>query len=135
MTVRIVFGLQEDGFSKKTKTLLMSSEYIVGSSSDRMGCRLEGPRLQHRGSSEMVTDGMILGAVQVPPDGQPIVMLADRATTGGYPKIGTVIGADIPRLAQRVPGDRLRFQEVDVEEARNALRTLRREEEKLRRFL
>jgi len=135
MTVRIVFGLQEDGFSKKTKTLLTSSEYIVGSSSDRMGCRLEGPRLQHRGSSEMVTDGMVLGAVQVPPDGQPIVMLADRATTGGYPKIGTVIGADIPRLAQRVPGDRLRFQEVDVEEARNALRTLRREEEKLRRFL
>src|SRR3972149_1641013 len=70
-----------------------------------MGCRLEGPRLQHRGSSEMVTDGMILGAVQVPPDGQPIVMLSDRATTGGYPKIGTVIGADIPRLAPRVPGD------------------------------
>jgi allophanate hydrolase subunit 2 len=132
-TVRLVFGLQEDYFYKKAKTTLTSSEYVVASSSDRMGCRLKGPRLRHRGASEIVTDGMVLGAVQVPPDGQPIVMLADRATTGGYPKIGTVIGADIPRLAQLMPGDRLRFRAVGLEEATEALRTVRRGEEKARK--
>jgi KipI family sensor histidine kinase inhibitor len=132
-TVRLVFGLQEDYFYKKAKTTLTSSEYVVASSSDRMGCRLKGPRLRHRGASEIVTDGIVLGAVQVPPDGQPIVMLADRATTGGYPKIGTVIGADIPRLAQLMPGDRLRFRAVGLEEATEALRTVRRGEEKARK--
>ena len=134
-TVRLLFGLQENCFTEKAKAALTSSEYTVAPSSDRMGCRLQGPRLEHRGLSEITTDGMVLGAVQVPPDGQPIVMLADRATTGGYPKIGIVIGADIPRLAQLMPGDRLRFTPVDLAEARKALLELRQEEEKARRVL
>lgn len=133
--VRLVFGLQESSFTKKTKATLTSSEYVVAPSSDRMGCRLQGPRLEHQGPSEITTDGMVLGAVQVPPDGQPIAMLADRATTGGYPKIGTIVGADIPRLAQLMPGDRLRFDAVDLDEARRALFALRREEEKACRVL
>ena len=134
-TVRLVFGLQEGAFTKKAKTTLTSSNYVVAPSSDRMGCRLEGARLQHKGPSEITTDGMVLGAVQVPPDGQPIVMLADHATTGGYPKVGTVIGADLPRLAQLMPGDRVRFDAVDLEEARKALFAVRREEENTRKVL
>jgi KipI family sensor histidine kinase inhibitor len=135
MTVRLVFGLQEGAFTKKAKTTLTSSEYLVAPTSDRMGCRLEGPRLQHKGPKEITTDGMVLGAVQVPPDGQPIVMLADRATTGGYPKIGNIIGVDLPRLAQLMPGDRLRLDAVDLEEARKALFAARREEENTRKVL
>ena len=131
--VRVVFGLQEDYFHKKAKETLTSSEYTVAASSDRMGCRLDGPSLRHKKAREIVTDGMVLGAVQVPPDGKPIVMLADRATAGGYPKIGTVIGADIPRLAQLMPGERLRFEAVDLAQAAEVLRAVRRAEEKARK--
>ncbi len=131
--VRVVFGLQEDYFHKKTKETLTSSEYTIAASSDRMGCRLDGPSLRHKKASEIVSDGMVQGAIQVPADGRPIVMLADRATAGGYPKIGTVIGADIPRLAQLMPGERLRFEAVDLEQAVEALRAVRRAEEKARK--
>ena len=120
--VRVVFGMQEDYFSKKAKEMLTSSEYTVAASSDRMGCRLDGPSLRHKKAQEIVTDGMVQGAIQVPADGKPIVMLADRATAGGYPKIGTVIGADITRFAQLMPGERLRFEAVDLAEATEALR-------------
>ncbi len=131
--VRVVFGLQEDYFYKKAKETLTSSEYTVAASSDRMGCRLDGPSLRHKKAREIVTDGIVLGAVQVPPDGKPIVMLADRATAGGYPKLGTVIGADIPRFAQLMPGERLWFEAVDLAQAAEALRAVRRAEEKARK--
>ena len=129
--VRVVFGLQEDYFSKKTKETLLASEYTVAASSDRMGCRLDGPGLRHKKAREIVTDGMVQGAIQVPADGKPIVMLADRGTAGGYPKVATVIGADLPRLAQLMPGESLRFERVDLVEATEALRA-RRAEEKAR---
>jgi KipI family sensor histidine kinase inhibitor len=131
--VRVVFGLQEDYFYKKAKETLTSSEYTVAASSDRMGCRLDGPSLRHKTAREIVSDGIVLGAVQVPPDGKPIVMLADRATVGGYPKLGTVIGADIRRLAQLMPGERLRFEAVDLAQAAEVLRAVRRAEEKARK--
>jgi allophanate hydrolase subunit 2 len=83
-----------------------------------MGYRLEGPVLEHSGAKEIVSDGMMLGGIQVPPNGLPIVMLADRATMGGYPKIATVVQADLPRLAQCLPGDRVRFEIVNLSEAR-----------------
>ena len=133
--MRVVFGLQEDYFSKKAKETLTSSEYTIAASSDRMGCRLEGPSIRHKKAREIVTDGMVLGAMQIPADGKPIVMLADRATAGGYPKIGTVIGADIPRLAQLMPGERLRFEAVDLAQAVEALRAVRRADEKARRVV
>jgi allophanate hydrolase subunit 2 len=80
--------------------------------------RLDGARLAHRGASEIVSDGLVPGAVQVPPDGRPIVTLADGPTTGGYPKIATVVSADVDRLAQLAPGrGRLRFVAVAVEQA------------------
>ncbi|MBN1978743.1 MAG: KipI antagonist, partial [Anaerolineae bacterium] len=91
--------------------------------SDRMGCRLQGLQIAHKSETGIISDGIPLGAVQVPPDGQPIVMLADRQTTGGYPKIATVISADIPLLAQCVPGQNCaRFKAVSVEEAQASYR-------------
>ena len=97
---------------------LLGSVYEVGPNSDRMGCRLRGPRIAHAAGADIVSDAIALGSVQVPGDGQPIVLLADRQTAGGYTKIATVIGADIHLLAQCVPGaSRVRFAAVTVEEA------------------
>jgi KipI family sensor histidine kinase inhibitor len=129
VSLRILFGPQDDYFTEKGRQTLLSSSYEMASSSDRMGCRLAGPRLEHGKANEIVSDGMMLGGVQVPPDGQPIVMLADRATAGGYPKIATVVGADIPKLGQLMPGARVCFEAVRVEEAVDALRRARRDEE------
>ena len=112
--VRVIWGPQDDYFTNKARATLESCTYTVGASSDRMGYRLEGETLEHRDAQQIISDGNALGSIQVPPDGLPIVMLADRATTGGYPKIATVITADIPRLAQLMPGDAVRFQAVPL---------------------
>lgn len=108
--VRIVWGPQDDYFTEDARRTLVSEEYRVGSDADRMGCRLDGAVLEHSDAKEIISDGNALGSIQVPPNGLPIVMLADRATTGGYPKIATVVSSDIWRLAQLVPGDALRFE-------------------------
>jgi len=112
--VRVIWGPQDDYFTDNARATLESCTYTVGASSDRMGYRLEGETLEHRGAQQIVSDGNALGSIQVPPDGLPIVMLADRATTGGYPKIATVVSADIPRLAQLLPGDPVRFHAVPL---------------------
>jgi len=114
VTLRIVWGPQDDYFTEEGRATLVTSVYAVGPASDRMGYRLEGPTLEHRDAQEIISDGMMLGAVQVPPNGLPIVMLADRATTGGYPKIATVVGDDVAKLAQLLPGERVRFRAVEV---------------------
>ena len=89
----------------------------IGATSDRIGLRLEGERLRHHGASEILSDGLVPGSIQVPPDGKPIVMLADGPTTGGYPKIATVLTADLPLLAQLVPGEgEVRFEPVSLDE-------------------
>jgi allophanate hydrolase subunit 2 len=111
--VRVVLGPQSDHFDEAVVRRFLSSEWRVLASSDRIGCRLSGPRLDHRGASEIPTDGMVPGSVQVPPDGQPIVMLADGPTTGGYPKIATVVTGDLPVLGQLVPGEgTVRFERM-----------------------
>jgi allophanate hydrolase subunit 2 len=107
--VRVIWGPQDDHFTDAARETLTSCAYTVAASSDRMGYRLEGDRLEHRGASQILSDGNAPGSIQVPPDGLPIVLLADRATTGGYPKIATVVRADIPKLAQKLPGGRVRF--------------------------
>ena len=114
VTLRIVWGPQDDYFTDEGRATLVTSVYTVGSASDRMGYRLEGPTLEHKDAQEIISDGMMLGAVQVPPNGLPIVMLADRATTGGYPKIATVVGEDVAKLAQLLPGERVRFRAVEL---------------------
>jgi antagonist of KipI len=117
--VRLVLGPQEDYFTEKGLATLTSSDYIVAAASDRMGLRLKGPALEHR-QRDFVSDGIMQGGIQVPPNGLPILMLADRATMGGYPKIATAALVDLPRLAQLLPGDRVRFRVVSREEARSA---------------
>ena len=120
--IRVLAGPQDDHFPEASLKALESGEFKVGPASDRMGLRLSGPTLAHNDKgAEIPTDGVIPGAIQVPGDGQPIVLLADGQTTGGYAKIATVISADLPRLGQARPGDSLRFRLVTRDEARKAL--------------
>jgi KipI family sensor histidine kinase inhibitor len=118
-TIRLVLGPQDDYFTERGLATLSSAIYTVASASDRMGLRFEGPSLEHR-ETEFVSDGIMQGGIQVPPNGLPILMLADRATMGGYPKIATAALVDLSRLAQLLPGDRVRFRVVSREEARSA---------------
>jgi allophanate hydrolase subunit 2 len=115
-------GPQDDHFTSDGIATFLASEYKVTQASDRMGYRLKGPVIAHRGETEIVSDGVVRGSVQVPGDGQPIVMMADHQTTGGYPKIATVIRADLALLAQCLPGDQVRFRAVSVAEAQAAWR-------------
>ncbi len=123
--LRVIPGPQDDHFTPEGLETFFGAEYRVLPTSDRMGYRLEGPRVAHSKGTEIVSDGVPLGAVQVPPDGQPIIMMADHQTTGGYPKIATVIRADIPLLAQCVPGEsRVSFRPVNIAEAQRWYREL-----------
>jgi biotin-dependent carboxylase-like uncharacterized protein len=124
--VRAVFGPQDDAFTEAGRRTLLESVYDVSPASDRMGCRLEGPAIQHVGPADIVSDWIPLGGIQVPGNGKPIVLLADRQTTGGYTKIATVIGPDIPRLVQLRPGEGVRFQAIAVDEAQAVARALER---------
>ncbi len=119
-TVRIVLGPQEDHFTADAATLLGETTYQVSGASDRMGMRLEGETLTHLDRFNIVSDGIAPGAIQVPGDGLPIVLLADRQTTGGYPKIATVISCDLPGLGRLRPGDRIGFRIITLEEAASA---------------
>lgn len=120
--VRVVLGPQADAFSREGLDTFFSSEYRVGNNSDRMGSRLEGAeiRLKAGVSPNILSDGVAMGSIQVP-NGQPIVMMADRQTTGGYVKLGCVITVDLPLMAQRRPGDKVRFVPVTLEEAQRLL--------------
>jgi KipI family sensor histidine kinase inhibitor len=117
VTVRVVLGPQADHFDERGREALLGGPWRVSATSDRVGCRLEGEPLRHAGPPEILSDGMVPGSIQVPPDGRPIVMMADGPTTGGYPKIATVVSADLPLLAQLVPGaGEVRFEAVRVED-------------------
>jgi antagonist of KipI len=120
--LRVLPGPQHDAFSREGFATFLSSTFVVTSKSDRVGCRLDGPRVAHRGTADIVSDGIPFGAVQVAGDGLPMILLADRGTTGGYTKVATVISADLPRLAQALPGDRVSFREVSLADAHHALR-------------
>jgi antagonist of KipI len=128
--LRVVLGPQDDRFTDAGIHTFLSSSYTVTAQSDRMGCRLAGPVIEHSAGPDIVSDGTPLGAVQVAGDGVPIILLADRGTAGGYTKIATVIGPDLPRLAQAAPGDTVRFAAVSLADAYEAARqqdaTLRR---------
>lgn len=121
-TLRVVLGPHDDAFTTEGLQTFLSSSYTITPQSDRMGYRLQGPRIEHKAGVDIISDGIPFGAVQVTGDGMPIVLLADRGTTGGYSKIATVISTDIARLAQAAPGDEVSFQTVSVEEAHQLLR-------------
>lgn len=122
--IRVMLGPQDDHFKPEALSDLCNHNYQVTAQSDRMGVRLEGAALMHvtPAAADIVSDGVAPGVIQVPGNGQPIILLADCQTVGGYPKIATVISADLPRLGQVKPGQAVRFQLVDAEQARQALR-------------
>jgi 5-oxoprolinase (ATP-hydrolysing) subunit C len=120
--IRVVMGPQDDEFSDENKALLLDSEWKISATSDRMGYRLEGPETRHLHGHNIVSDGTVNGSIQVPGNGQPIVLMPDRGTTGGYPKIATVITADFGRFAQIQAGKGFRFRAVGIAEAQAELR-------------
>ncbi len=116
--IRVVLGPQDDHFTPAALATLVNSDYAISEQADRMGLRLNGPKLEHSAKGyNIVSDGIPTGAIQVPGNGQPLILLADRQTTGGYPKVATVIGTDLPRLVQLRPGAAVRFAVVERAEA------------------
>jgi biotin-dependent carboxylase-like uncharacterized protein len=119
--IRVVMGPQDDEFGDAT-TLFLDSEWKISATSDRMGYRLKGPVIRHLHGHNIVSDGTVNGSIQVPGNGQPIVLMPDRGTSGGYPKIATVISADFGRFAQTPAGRGFRFKAVAMAEAQAELR-------------
>ena len=119
--IRVLQGPQDREFSPEAFKALTSSEYVIEANSDRMGYRLKGEKIQHLNTADIISDALFKGAIQIPGDGQPIIMLADCQTTGGYTKMCFVITADLPVLAQSRPGDKIKFQLVSNEQAVQAL--------------
>lgn len=115
--LRAVLGPQQNHVSRAALEMFFSSDYAVTSEVDRMGCRLCGPHIDHVAGFNIVSDGIANGSIQIPGSGQPIIMLTDRQTMGGYPKIATIITPDVRLLLQRRPGEYVRFQAVTVEHA------------------
>jgi len=116
-TVRFVAGPEADWFTAAARDTFTSVPYTLTATSDRMGCRLAGPPLPLAAPREMLSQALVPGTVQVPPAGLPIVLLADAPVTGGYPRIGVVVTADLPIVAQTMPGETLRFHEIGLDEA------------------
>ena len=119
--LRVILGPQDDCFTEKGIRTFLSSTYTLTNEADRMGLRFEGETIEHKNGGDIITDGISFGAVQVPSHGQPIVMMADHQTTGGYTKIAGVISVDLPKAAQLKPGCKVTFRAVTVEEAQDAL--------------
>jgi 5-oxoprolinase (ATP-hydrolysing) subunit C len=115
--IRVLMGPQDDEFSEEAKALFLGSDWKISATSDRMGYRLEGPAIKHLHGHNIVSDGTVNGSIQVPGNGQPIVLMPDRGTSGGYPKIATVITADFGRFAQTPAGHTFRFKAVGMAEA------------------
>ncbi len=115
--IRVVLGPQDDEFSDEAKKLFLDSEWKISATSDRMGYRLEGPVIRHLHGHNIVSDGTVNGSIQVPGNGAPIVLMPDRGTSGGYPKIATVISADLGRFAQIPAGRGFRFKAISMAEA------------------
>jgi biotin-dependent carboxylase-like uncharacterized protein len=122
--IRVIAGPQSDYFSEHAMARFFEGEYTVGTGSDRMGMRLTGPPIDHLRGFNITSDGIAPGSIQVPGNGQPIVLLADRQTTGGYPKIATVISADLPALGRLPIGARIGFEPVTLAAAQAARRGL-----------
>ena len=115
--IRALLGPQEDYFTREAVETFLNARWRLGARSDRMAYRLDGPAIRHRRGHDIVSDGVAMGAIQIPGDGAPLALMADRQPTGGYPKLATVIGADLGRLAQLRPGNALSFRAVDWDAA------------------
>jgi antagonist of KipI len=123
--LEVILGPQEERFPREGIETFFSHPYKVSITSDRMGYRLEGAAIPHLGGADILSDGMMFGSIQVPANGQPIVMMSEHPTTGGYTKIATVVSADLPVLAQCTPGkSQVRFKPTNVEAAQAKYRAL-----------
>jgi biotin-dependent carboxylase-like uncharacterized protein len=116
-SIRVVMGPQDDEFDEDARQLFLDNEWKISATSDRMGYRLEGPVIKHLHGHNIVSDGTVNGSIQVPGNGAPIVLMPDRGTSGGYPKIATVISADLGRFAQTPAGRAFRFKAISMAEA------------------
>lgn len=133
VTLRCVAGPQNDMFTVDALKTFFNAEYTVSASSDRMGIRLDGPSLESVGGTDIISDGIALGSIQVPSDGKPILLIADHQTTGGYAKIATVISSDISLAGQLAPGNTVRFSEISVDKAQEIAVCKKRQLEELQR--
>ena len=115
--IRVIRGTNFNYFSDKGVKSFFNDDFFVSKLSDRMGMRLEGPKIQNLVETNIRSEGLVKGVIQVPADGNPIIMLSDHGTIGGYPKIGVVISADIDKLVQLSPGSKVKFQEIELEDA------------------
>ena len=115
--IRVLKGTNFNFFSEKAKQIFFLKEFIVSKLTDRMGMRLEGQKIENIAEANIKSEGLIKGVIQVPPDGNPIIMLSDHGTIGGYPKIAIVISADYDRLTQLTPGSKIKFKSVELNEA------------------
>lgn len=117
LTIRVIKGRQYPSFTSQAIQIFFEKSFEIMLDSDRMGYRLKGDKLILEKKEELISEATAFGTIQVPADGQPIVLMAERQTTGGYPKIANVISVDLPLLAQLKPGDKIRFKEISLEEA------------------
>ena len=117
MTLRVLPSTQVSAFGEDALARLISRPYQLSAQSDRMGYRLDGPTIPYAGMGEWISDGTAMGALQVPADEQPILLMADRQTTGGYPKIAVVISADLHLAGQLMPGESIQFKTTTIVEA------------------
>ena len=119
--LRVVLGPQDDEITEEGLATFLTAEYSVTQRSDRMGCLLAGPPIKHKKGPDIISDATAFGSIQVPGSGQPIILMADRQTIGGYVKIATVATVDLPLIAQALPGYKVRFQAIKMEEAQTLL--------------
>jgi antagonist of KipI len=134
LTVRVIVGPHNDKFTSIGLKTFLTEEYVISPQSNRMGYQLTGPKIEHSNTADIISDAIPLGGIQVPASGQPIILMAEHQTTGGYSRIGTVISADISRLAQAKPGTRVRFKKIDLQTAQNLLIVSKRTLNSLHKF-
>ena len=120
-TIRVIMGPQEERFKEQGIYRFLNSHYEIKPQSDRMAYRLNGPKINHRDKADIISEPLLPGAIQVPSDGCPIILMMDSQVTGGYAKIAHVISADLPLLAQKMPGEQIRFAAADLDEAYEAM--------------
>lgn len=131
ITLRVIKGPQDHFFTKNGIETFLTETYQVGDESDRMGYRLDGAQIESKGTVDILSDGIVFGSIQVPANGKPMILMADRQTTGGYAKIGTVISADLPKLSQGMPGCEVKFDLITIEES---MKINKKEDRDRRRF-
>ena len=129
--IRVIPGPQEEYFTTGGTETFYSQSYVVSPENDRMGMKLNGPKVEYKEQTDIISDGIVFGSIQIPSGGAPIIMMADHQTTGGYAKIGTVASVDLPKMAQSKAGDRIRFEKIAVGTGQRLCRRQAKELQKL----